>query len=58
MSKNNHIQHCLKLPCCSTVNAGIENEAHGAENQPWEIGAVQFARDHSDMAFFFLPDAM
>jgi hypothetical protein len=46
-----HLQHCLKLPCCSTVNARVENEANGAENQPWEIDAVQFARDHGDMAF-------
>jgi len=51
-----HIQHCLKLPCCRAVNAGIENEAQSAENQPWEIDAVQFAREHSNMAFFTLPD--
>lgn len=38
-----HIQHCLKLPCCSKFHDGIVNEAHSARNQPWEIDAEQFA---------------
>jgi hypothetical protein len=50
-----HIQHCLKLPCCTAVNAGIENEAYGAENQPWEIDAEQFAREYDKISSFLLP---
>ncbi|SRR6266436_7661358 len=50
-----HIQHCLKLPCCSAVNPGIENEVHGAKNQPWEIDADQFARNYSNIYSFLLP---
>src|SRR6266849_3816718 len=50
-----HIQHCLKLPCCSTVNAGVANEAHSARNQPWEIDAEQFASAYAGRISFFLP---
>jgi len=38
-----HIQHCLKLPSCSTVHPRVANEAHSARNQPWEIDAEEFA---------------
>lgn len=36
-----HIQHCLKLSCCSIFHDHVE--AHSARNQPWEIDAEQFA---------------
>jgi hypothetical protein len=49
-----HIQHCLKLPCCSTVNAGVANEAHSARNQPWEVDAEQFANEHVNQVSFFI----
>ncbi len=51
-----HIQHCLKLPCCSAANTDVENEAHRAKNQPWEIDADQFAMMYVNrVAFFVLP---
>jgi hypothetical protein len=50
-----HIQHCLKLPCCSIVHAGVANEAHSAKNQPWEIDADQFAEKYVNQISFFLP---
>lgn len=50
-----HIQHCLKLSCCSTVNAGVANEARSAKSQPWEIDADQFAMKYGDLSFFVPP---
>jgi len=50
-----HIQYCLKLPCCSIINAGIESEAHGAACQPWEIDAEQFASTYNRVPAFLLP---
>ncbi len=50
-----HIQHCLKLPCCTAVNAGVANEVGGAKNQPWEIDADQFAEKYINQISFFFP---
>jgi len=50
-----HLQHCLKLSCCSAVNAGIEGEEDRAKNQPWEIDADEFAENYSHIPFFILP---
>jgi hypothetical protein len=47
-----HIQHCLKLPCCSKVHDGVANEAFKSRNQPWEIDAEQFADQHIKQVSF------
>jgi hypothetical protein len=39
-----HIQHCLKLSCCSIFHEHVE--AHSARNQPWEIDADEFAEKY------------
>ncbi len=49
-----HLQHCLKLPWCSAVNAGIEGEEHSSKKQPWEIDADDFASTYSNIPFFIL----
>lgn len=48
-----HIQHCLKLPCCSRVNVGLTNEAFTSRNQPWETDAEQFAIANANQVSFF-----
>jgi len=49
-----HIQHCLKLSCCSAVAIRVENEAHRARSQPWEVDADQFATKYLNQVSPFL----
>jgi hypothetical protein len=41
-----HIQHCLKLSCCSRSPGNEVFASLAAKDQPWEIDAEEFADKH------------
>lgn len=50
-----HIQCCLDLPCNKPVeDAPVGDDLPNERNQPWEVDAEGFAREHLKKVSFFL----
>ncbi len=50
-----HIQYCLKLSCCKSIDTPVDHDALNERDQPWEIDAEEFASRYARQVSFFLP---